>query len=110
MIKAEFHLDIKNRALTLKVTGHAGQAEEGKDIVCASASILAYTLAKNVEECGYSEFFEKEPTIMLEKGDAEITCNPKKDTMTTMLSLYGAFWEGYKILAQEYPQYVEILI
>ena len=32
----------------LTVEGHAHSGEPGKDLVCASASILAYTLAANV--------------------------------------------------------------
>jgi uncharacterized protein YsxB (DUF464 family) len=36
------------KAITLKVKGHANHDEKGKDIVCASASILTYTIAQYV--------------------------------------------------------------
>ena len=40
MLKVTF--EQKENKLTLKLEGHAGQADIGHDIVCASASILAY--------------------------------------------------------------------
>ena len=36
MIKVVYNKDFKN----LKITGHAGYADQGKDIVCASASSI----------------------------------------------------------------------
>ena len=33
----------------IKVTGHAGYAEEGKDIVCAAVSVLAQNLIQSIE-------------------------------------------------------------
>jgi len=37
------------RHLTVTVTGHAKSDEPGKDLVCAAATILTYTLAGNAE-------------------------------------------------------------
>ena len=45
MIKVIYHRDL-NR---VSVVGHAMSAEKGQDIVCASVSILIYTLASFVE-------------------------------------------------------------
>ena len=39
MIKVVYNKDFKN----LKITGHAGYADKGKDIVCASASSIILT-------------------------------------------------------------------
>lgn len=33
----------------IKISGHAGYAEIGKDIVCAGVSVLVYTLEKALE-------------------------------------------------------------
>lgn len=41
-------VDIKNYTVTMR--GHADFAENGKDIVCAGASTLLYTLANTLEE------------------------------------------------------------
>ena len=41
MVRAEFFTNKESGSITMKLSGHAGQAEHGKDIVCAAASILA---------------------------------------------------------------------
>lgn len=47
------YLPHKNVRYMLYATGHAGYAEEGQDdIVCASVSMLFYTLANYLEQIG----------------------------------------------------------
>ena len=36
----------------MTVTGHAGYAEKGKDVVCAAVSALVYALIATLEETG----------------------------------------------------------
>lgn len=95
---------IENKRICLCITGHAGQAESGCDIVCASASVLAYTLAQNIYE--KEAMLREEPTIRLEKGCAELVCAPFAESFTEMTAIYGAFYKGFELLAQNYPQYV----
>lgn len=89
--------------LSLRLEGHAGYAEEGKDIVCASASILAYTLASLIESHGIKS------TTNLEGGDATIECectdHPMMDVIRDAFNF--ALW-GYTLLEQNYPQYVRV--
>ena len=49
MVVARFTMDEKKQSVTLKVKGHAGAAPQGYDTVCASASMLAYTVAQNIK-------------------------------------------------------------
>ena len=49
MVRAEFFTNKDSGSITLKLSGHAGQAEHDKDIVCAAASILAYTVAQTLQ-------------------------------------------------------------
>ena len=86
--------------LTLRLEGHAGYAEEGKDIVCSSASILAYTLASIVDS-----FDEVESVIDLTSGDTTIECESNPITRNA----FNYTKVGYALLEQSYPQYVSLL-
>lgn len=107
MIKIEFTTNDKHGRLSLKVKGHAGQAEIGKDIVCASASILAYTVAQVVSNIESKGGLKKTPTIKLLKGDTVITCHPKEEYMDELAHTYYVAEVGYSLLAHNYPQYVD---
>ena len=107
------YVNIKKRRgirwLRLRVTGHAGQAEIGQDIVCASASILTYTVAQIVKDMGERGRLKKEPVISLEDGCATISCVCKdNESYYEALSAYNVALVGYSLLAHNYPQYVEI--
>ena len=96
----------KGQKLSLRLEGHAGYAEEGQDIVCASASILAYTLASIVDTFGY----EVKPNISMESGNAFIECECI-DGMTLNKVADAFFYakRGYALLQQNYPQYVRLM-
>ena len=94
--------------LTLELEGHAGQAEIGQDIVCASASILAYTVAQFVKDAFARGDLKSPPEIKLESGDAFISCEPTDDILFGMQDCYLFAELGYHILAYNYPQYVEL--
>ena len=94
--------------LSLRLEGHAGYAEPDKDIVCASASILAYTVAHNVDLLDRFNAFKESAVIRLESGDAEITCVPTKASKH-IRDTYLFAGTGFCILAQNYPQYVELI-
>ena len=52
MINVEFK--ISKKKMSLEMSGHAGSGDVGHDLVCACASILAYTTAQMAKEfeCG----------------------------------------------------------
>lgn len=106
MLKVSF--DVEGNKLTLTLKGHAGQAEVGKDIVCASASILAYTVAQFVREAEGRGDLESPPVIKLDSGDAVISCEPTEDISTMIQNIYLFAEAGYDLLAQTYPQFVEL--
>ena len=54
------------------MSGHAGYAEEGSDIICAGASTLIYTLAKSLERiCGVDA--QKISRINEDTGDGDVS-------------------------------------
>ncbi len=106
MLKVAFEKD--GMELTLRVIGHAGQADIGHDIVCSACSILAYTVAQLVKAAGDVEDLKYTPEIKLDSGDAVISCIPKEDTYCTILGIYMFAEVGYKLLAHNFPQFVEL--
>ena len=110
MIKVKYTYDRDKRECSLLVEGHAGQAEVGKDIVCASASILAYTIAQIIKGMEHHGDLVEPPTLDLESGDAIIVCRAKDDYLfSEMMQDFFVIRTGYQLLAHNYPQYVQII-
>ena len=92
--------------LRLDVEGHAGYAEEGKDIVCAGVSILTYALARALEEAeqrGRCEYKAK-----IEGDRALIWANPRMGYLSEIKAYFRIAVAGLRMLQEEYPGYVVI--
>ncbi len=89
----------------LTVTGHANSAEPGHDLVCASASMLAYTLTANVANMADNGQV-REPIMKMDKGDTEISCNPRHNLKATVTLVFDSVCVGFELLAHEYPEYI----
>lgn len=105
MVKVTF--EEKDDKLTLKIEGHAGQADIGHDIVCSSCSILAYTVAQLVTNAKGIGDLKSPPEIKLDSGDAIISCEPTEEAYNALYSAYMFAEVGYNLLAHNYPQFVE---
>lgn len=108
MVKVRFDRSEDGKSLILTVKGHADQAEIGHDIVCASVSILTYTIAKVVEDLQNGGKLKKRPTIRLESGDAVVTCKPNKAYFNEAFHAFSVVQEGYNLLHHSYPQFVDV--
>ena len=106
MIKVTF--EEKDNKFTLTLKGHAGQAECGQDIVCASASILAYTVAQFVIEANCQGDLKDSPILQLASGDTVISCEPTEEIIHEMRNMYRFAEIGYNLLVYNHPQYVEL--
>lgn len=104
MIRVSFIKD--GQRLTLRVTGHAGYAAAGHDVVCSACSILTYTVAEMVASEKYALITE--PDINLTAGFGVISCEPSSEKYADMLRLYEVVMMGFSILAYNYPDYVKI--
>ena len=104
MIEIKF----KPENMMVKVTGHAGQAEKGQDIVCSAVSILFYTLAKAVTDS--REALEEDPVIITNDGDGMVSCKPKKEYEATIQRIYWTILTGLDLLVQEYKDYVSFTV
>ena len=86
----------------LIVKGHAESGEKGHDLVCASASILTYTLGlfvKNMTDNGQV----KKATGRLDSGDSEVSCKVKGHEAAVTL-VFDSICAGFDLLAKSYPE------
>ena len=82
----------------LSVTGHAGYAKEGQDIVCASVSALCCELLQ-----GIMEIAEEKPDYKIESGEMFLDL---RHLSIISEVLVDAFFIGVREIARAYPEYV----
>jgi hypothetical protein len=98
----EIKIQKKQGAYDIRIKGHAGYEEKGKDIMCASASTLLYTLSENIKgnPCviDYAEEFKSGNSriFFTFSGTREIP------SITTTIE------RGFVMLAREYPEYFSV--
>lgn len=105
MISVTYYRDL-NR---LVMEGHANAGEKGQDPVCAAASMLAYTLAANVEELTETGKV-RDPLISMKEGDTVIACNPLRRYRTVVTSVFDSVILGFQVLAMKYPKNISFKI
>lgn len=89
-------------ALTMR--GHAAFAPAGQDIVCAAASMLAYTAAERLRELA-DEGAVQALACRMEPGGLRIAfCLPAPDGRVT--ELFRTLAAGFRLLAARYPAHV----
>lgn len=109
MIKVKFRTHDATKYLRLTLEGHAGAGEKGQDLVCASASILAYTVAQCVKEMEERGELRGTPHIQMNGGDASIIFRCKDDkSYAEARHLFLVVKTGYELLRHNYPQCVDI--
>ncbi len=84
MITVKIVRDRTRRITGVFMSGHAGYAEEGSDIICAGASTLIYTLANSLERiCGVDA--QEISRINEDTGDGDVSAE--------IIIPYGTFTE-----------------
>ena len=97
-----------HKNLHLTMDGHAGSDEKGHDLVCAAATVLAYTLAANVTQlCADNKRYMCRPMVDLKDGHAEIGCNAMHGMQAVAELIFGSICVGFELLAQRYPQNIK---
>lgn len=91
-----------------QMTGHAGFAAAGQDIVCAAASMLAYTVAFNVWLADRDGKLETPCDIRMQPGNVRISCQPKEASREEIRLLFAYMQRGYDLLAKNYPDNIVI--
>lgn len=108
LITAKFSRDSKERILSFEVTGHAGYADAGEDIVCAAVSVLAIETVNSIDKMANHQMTVKEAD---EEGgylSARIQSNlsPKQEEITQILLQH--LYLSLEDVSSTYPDYVRI--
>lgn len=108
MIIIKFWREADRGTLHMRMTGHAGTADVGQDLVCAAATMLAYTLAQAVTFLGKDGKLEKKPKIRLRAGRCEIVCTPTEEGYAQALNAFWVQQCGAMTLCSNYPEHVRL--
>lgn len=86
----------------LTVEGHAYSGEHGHDLVCASATILAYTLGASVANMSAAKQV-RDAKINLKEGSGEIECKAIRRFDAPVTLIFDTVCAGFELLANHYP-------
>lgn len=90
----------------VKVSGHAGYAPPGRDIVCAAVSAVVQTAIHGLEER-----FGLKVAARLEKGDVYLRLPPQLriDVQDRVQDVLEVTVSGLKVIANQYREYVSFV-
>lgn len=91
----------EDRQVICTFRGHCGYAEHGKDIVCAAASALFYTLYHAVRERTKTEMHTRDGVSCIR------ICLPRF-RQKPVLDIVDIFYSALRSLAQAYPDNVTV--
>lgn len=101
MIKVEFTRNKQNEVIKVKVSGHSGYDDIGKDIVCSAVSTAMYVtigiLQKINQDMKYFEN-EKEAIMQIELIKTDKFTNNVMDNLQEVL----------ESIANDYPDFIQI--
>lgn len=108
MVKINFWQEKDNGTIHMKVKGHAGTAPKGADLVCASATMLVYTVAQALTFMYEQGQLAEKPHIKIREGKAVVSAKPKEDFSPEALHTFWVAQCGAHILAHNYPDHVSL--
>lgn len=108
MITARFYQKPSNGSIHMTLKGHANNAPEGEDLVCAHATAVAYTVAQAIQFYHEQGKLKKKPKISIKKGDVTVIATPTEDGYAEILHTFWVGQCGIYVLAHNYPQNVEL--
>lgn len=89
----------------MDISGHAGYAPSGQDIVCAAVSILTMTLENMV----YDHAESLRPLIHKKDGECRISCTPAKGNATKCRTIFETIYGGFELLSIHCPEHVQTI-
>jgi len=105
MIKAQLFYQEKQQIAQFRISGHAGYAPAGQDIVCAAVSFLATTVVNSIEQLtGKAGIVQCEDGFLSYQLPADLT----ESEMATAQIALQMLSIGLKDLKTEYPKYISI--
>lgn len=108
MITVRFYQKPSTGSIHMTLKGHAESAPKGEDLICASATMLAYTVAQAVQFLDEQDKLKKKPKIRIKEGEATIIATPKDEAYAETLHTFWVAQCGVHVLAHNYPHNVEL--
>lgn len=108
MVKIHFWKDEEHGSIHMKVKGHAGTAPKGADLVCASASMLVYTVAQAMTFYYEQGYLQEKPKIKMREGKASVVVVPKEEYYAEALHTFWVAQCGAHVLSKNYPENVSL--
>lgn len=108
MITVRFYQKPSNGSIHMTIKGHANTAPKGEDMVCAAATMLAYTVAQAVKFMYDSDKLKTKPKIQFKDGEAVVIATPKEDAYAEVLLTYWVAQCGIHVLVHNYPNNVTL--
>jgi len=107
MIQIQFH-NYPDSRMELRVSGHAGAAPKGEDLICAAVSILVYTAAGALQEAWLRGNLHAQPEILLREGFARICVRPRAGHRGAVRQIFSVVRCGMQTLAGSFPEHVSV--
>ena len=108
MIVAKFYQKNRDGSIHMNLKGHAQAAPKGEDLICASATMLAYTVAQAVTFMFEQGMLKKKPKIFIKNGEAVIVATPQDESRAEVLHTFWVAQCGIHVLVHNYPQNVKL--
>lgn len=93
-------IEVRIRPERIEISGHAGYAEPGKDIVCAGVTALTQTLIQSIEN-----LTDDEIEYRISPGKVEVEYGNLSEKSKTLVD---SFFVGICLIAEEFPEHVKV--
>lgn len=93
-------IEVRIRPERIKISGHAGYAEYGKDIVCAGVTALTQTLIQSIEN-----LTDDKIEYRISPGKVEVEYRNLSEKSKTLVD---SFFIGICLIAEEFPEHVKV--
>lgn len=93
-------IEVRIRPERIEISGHAGYAEYGKDIVCSGVTALTQTLIQSIEN-----LTDDEIEYRISPGKVEVEYRNLSEKSKTLVD---SFFIGICLIAEEFPEHVKV--
>lgn len=93
-------IEVRIRPERIEISGHAGYAEPGKDIVCAGVTALTQTLIQSIEN-----LTDDKIEYRISPGKVEVEYRNLSEKSKTLVD---SFFVGICLIAEEFPEHVKV--
>lgn len=93
-------IEVRIRPERIEISGHAGYAEPGKDIVCAGVTALTQTLIQSIDD-----LTDDEIEYRISPGKVEVEHRNLSEKSKTLVD---SFFVGICLIAEEFPEHVKV--